>query len=693
MSPELRGRGPWLGAGSPSVDGPRLVPDTPGTGEGRPSRWVRWRLLLVSLLLGGVFVLIAHRAYRLQTVEGPRLREMAEQQYLKHVELPPRRGTITDRHGSPLAVSVDVDSVYANPRQVGPRAAEVARRLAAVLDLEAWVLQRQLSTRRYFVWVKRRISPAQARQVRALAIRGVGLTKESQRFYPNHGLGSSVVGFAGLDARGLEGIERSFDGWLRGSSRRIAGLRDALGRAVLSEGAQPIDTATHDVQLALDKFIQLETERAVDEAHKSVRPETGWVAAVVLDPHTGDLLAMASSPSYDPNRYQEARPSHWRNRAVADAFEPGSTMKVFSIGAALELGVVQPGDLFDCERGRWRVGHYTIHDSHAHQQLTVAGILKKSSNIGAAKIAALLGKQRLYQYYQRFGFGQRTGSELPGERAGVLREPSRWSDVGLANIAFGQGLTVTVLQLAQGFAALANGGVMMRPRPVLSIRNERGEPVKEYAADGTRVLSRGGAERLLQLMRAVVEPGGTGEDARLQRYTVAGKTGTAQKVDPVTRLYATDRWVSSFVGIVPVSRPRLVIAVVVNEPGGDKHYGGEVAGPIFRRIAEPSLAYLGVRPDRETTPPGPSTARPAVAAAEGFVDEELAPPLPGEGGPGGEVLVPDFTGMSMAEVLAAARHAELRVEIEGTGRAVGQSPGPGPAPRRTTCRVSFRPPG
>jgi len=666
---------------------------TTATLASSPSRWIRLRLLLSALLLSATFGLIVRRAYRLQAIDGPRLREMAEQQYLKEIELPPRRGTITDRHGIPLAVSVDVDSVYANPRLAGERAAAVAPQLAEVLGIDRWALQKQLSGRRYFVWVKRRVTAAEARRVRELKIRGVSLTKESHRFYPNHGLGSSVVGFAGADAKGLEGVERGLEGWLRGTSRRIAGLRDALGRSVLSDGAQSTETATHDVQLSLDKSIQFETEQAVAEAQASARPETGWVAAVVMDPRSGDVLAMASSPSYDPNRYQEAKPSDWRNRAVTDAFEPGSTMKVFSIAAALELGVVRPGDLFDCEKGRWRVGHYTIHDSHAHEKLTVAGIVKKSSNIGAAKISFLLGKQRLHHYYLRAGFGEPTGTDLPGERAGQLRGHARWSDVALANIAFGQGLTVTVLQLAQAFTAIANGGVMMRPRLAVAIRNERGEQVKEYPPRSRRVFSTATADRMLHMMRAVVEPGGTGEDAALERYTVAGKTGTAQKVDPVTRRYATDRWVSSFIGLVPATRPRLVVAVVVNEPGGDKHYGGEVAGPVFRRIAERSLAYLGVKPDRPAPGAEPrQRAQSTPAAAEGFVDEESAPPLPGEGGPEGEVLIPDFTGLSMAEVLAAARRADLRIELEGTGRAVGQSPGPGPASRQTTCRVSFRPP-
>jgi cell division protein FtsI (penicillin-binding protein 3) len=659
-----------------------------------PSRWVRVRIGVGAAALLALFAIVGYRAWKLQTVESPRLREMAEQQYLKQIEIPPRRGTIYDRHGIPLAVSVDVDSVYANPRMVGERAAEVARSLGAVLELDPWAIQQQLSTRRYFVWVKRRIPAAQAKLVRELKIKGVFLARESRRFYPSGGLGASVVGFSGLDARGLEGVELAYDDWLRGTSLRIAGLRDALGRSVLSEGAQPVEGANHDLTLSLDKFIQFETQLALKAALPGVIPETGWIAAVVMDPRTGDVLAMASVPSFDPNHYGRSTPAEWRNRAVADAFEPGSTMKIFSIGAALELGLVKPDEVFDCEKGKWRVGHYTIRDSHPHDKLSVAGILKKSSNIGASKIGFLLGKPRLYQVYRRAGFGEQTGIHLRGARAGVLRPPTRWSDVGLANLAFGQGLTTTVLHLAQALGAIANGGVMMRPRLVLAAKNDRGEAVKGFAPRGERIISRGNAELMLQLMQGVVEPGGTGVEAALERYTVAGKTGTAQKVDPVTRLYSTDRWVSSFIAAVPATRPRLVIAVVVNDPEGDKHYGGEVAGPIFKRIAERSLGYLGVKPDRPPRAPK-GEPRPALASGtstEGYLDDDPAPPLPGEGGPHGEILVPDFTGLSIVEVLTAARKADLKLQLDGSGRAVVQSPGPGPAPRDTTCRVSFRPP-
>jgi cell division protein FtsI (penicillin-binding protein 3) len=642
-----------------------------------------------GLLVVGMFMLVLFKAYRLHAVQGSRLREMAEQQYLKEFKLPPRRGTIVDRNGTPLAVSVEVDSVYANPRMIGRDAPRVARGLARPLELDAWALQRQLTSRRYFTWVKRRIPPRQAAAVKALDIRGIYLTKESRRFYPNHELAGTVIGFAGLDARGLEGIELSFDGWLKGTPARMAGLRDALGRPVLSEGVKQTPSAGHDVQLTLDKFIQYETEQALGELYPTARAKTGWVAAVVMVPRTGDILAMASVPSFDPNHYREAKPAQWRNRCITDAFEPGSTLKVFTFAAALESAVVQPSDVINCEKGRWRVGRHTIHDSHAYDKLDVAGCLKKSSNICAAKIAFRLGKPALVSALRRYGFAQRTGLELRGERAGVLRPAGRISDVGLANIAFGQGMTATVLQLAQGFTALANGGVMMRPRIVSKILDERGGTAKVLPPEGRRVMAPWVARTMLRMLRGVTEEGGTGVDAALEQYTIAGKTGTAQMVDPVTGTYATDRWFSSFIGAVPATRPKLLVLVAVSEPDGEKHYGGEVAGPTFRRIAEKSLAYLGVSADRRGPRVNPSSGR---QASEGYVSVDPAPPLPGQGGPRGRVLVPDFTGMSMTEVIVQARRAGLEVELMGSGRAVAQSPGPGPTTEDTVCRVSFRPP-
>ena len=662
--------------------------------EGAVSRWIRLRILMFGVVIAILLSVVIYRGYRLQAVDGPWLREMAEQQYLKKVELPPRRGTIFDRHGTPMAVSVEVDSVYANARKVGQRAAEVARKLADALEMDSFELQKLLSSRRYFVWIKRRISPQEAARVRQLKVRGIVLTKESRRFYPNHGLGGSVVGFSGLDGKGLEGVELSMDSWLRGSPTRVSGLRDALGRSVLSKGTLMTADNGHDVFLTIDKYIQLQTEQAIAEAYKGVKKK-GWVAAVVMDPRNGDILAMASAPTFNPNQFNKAKPSHWRNRALTDTFEPGSTLKIYSVGAALDLGLVKYNEVFYCEKGSWRVGRFVIHDSHAYARLDVAGILKKSSNICSAKIGFRTGRTRLYSRLRRFGFGKKTGVGLRGERTGVLRHPRRWSDVGLANIAFGQGMTTTVLQLTQALTAVGNDGVMMRPRLVSKVVGPRKGKADEFSPAGRRVLSVGTARLVRRMLRGVVEKGGTGEDAALDRYTVAGKTGTAQKVDPVTRTYGDDLYVASFIGVVPATRPRLAISVVVNEPDGEKHYGGEVAGPVFKRIAERTLKYLGVAPDRKPRVASKKRTRKSSRPTEGYltVDQNPAPPLPGEGGPLTRHRVPDFTGMSIAEVITAARTIGLEIQLMGSGRAVGQSPGPGPAKDPVVCRVSFRPPG
>ena len=630
------------------------------------SGWIRLRIVLFSLVVVALLAVVLYRGYSLQAVDGPWLREMAEQQYLKKVELPPRRGTIFDRHGTPMAVSVEVDSVYANARKVGSRAAAVARELAEVLEMDAFELQRLLSTRRYFVWVKRRISPQEAAKVRALKVRGVYLTKESKRFYPNQGLGGSVVGFAGLDGKGLEGVALSMDSWLRGSPTQVSGLRDALGRSVLSKGSQMTADNGHDIYLTIDKYIQLQVEQAIAEAYKSVKKK-GWVAAVVMDPRSGDILAMASAPSFNPNQFGKSSPSHWRNRALTDTFEPGSTMKIFSLGAALDLGVIKPREVFYCEKGAWRVGRFVIHDSHPYAQLSVGGIMKKSSNICTAKIGFRTGKTRLYSRLRRFGFGKTTRVGLRGERAGVLRSPRRWSDVGLANIAFGQGMTTTVLQLSQALTAVGNDGVMMRPRLVSKVIGPRKDKQDELSPTGRRVVSVYTARTLRRMLKGVTEKGGTGQDAALERYTVAGKTGTAQKVDPVTRTYGDDLYVASFIGVVPASRPRLVISVVVNEPDGKKHYGGEVAGPVFKRIAQKTLRYLGVAPDRKPRVAKKGKRKKGKKPTDGYlaVDHDPAPPLPGEGGPLTRHRVPDFTGMSIAEVITAA--ADLGAQPRSAG--------------------------
>ena len=661
------------------------------------ARWTRVRMFIFALLVTGIMGLVLNQGHHLHTVRGPKLAAMAERQHKSKILIPAKRGTIMDRHGTPLAVSVLVPSVVADPLLVGGRAAAVkaADGIAPLLQLDRRKLARKLASKRRFAWIKRRVNPVLARRVMALKLPGIRLEQEPKRFYPNNGLGGVVVGFAGSDGQGLEGIELSMDRYLRGNPVELRAHRDARRRAILHEGPEPGKALGNTVELALDRYIQHEAEQAIAAAAKSVRPKTGWVGVVVLDPATGDVLAMANAPSYNPNRFAKYPKDRWRNRTVTDTFEPGSTMKVFSVGAAMRAGVIRPRDRFHCENGAWRVSRHTLHDSHGYGILDVAGIIKKSSNIGTAKIAYRLGKVRLIEGLKRFGFAQRTGVGISGERAGVLRSPKRISKIGVATTAFGQGMTATIMQLAQGLTALANDGMMMTPRLVRRIKDPKGGTVKQYLTEGRRVLTPDMALELRKMMAAVTEEGGTGTNAAMDRYTVAGKTGTAQKVDPVLRAYSPELWVSSFIGMVPAIQPRLIIAVVVNEPAGKKYYGGDVAAPVFKRIAERSLGYLGVTPDKASKPTKKKgKKKSATAKAASRPVKPPPPPLPGRTSPVevGAIKVPDFKGMSIVEVLTRARELGLKVEATGSGTAVSQTPKPGPGSPRAVVRVRFSPP-
>lgn len=563
------------------------------------SRWTRLRMILTVAVLVGAFSLVLFRTYGLQTAQGARLRKLAERQHTKQVTLPPRRGSIFDRHRTPLAISIDVDSVYANPRQIKPEERlYVASQLADALGLDRWAVAQRLNSERYFVWIKRHITPKQSMRLDQLKLSGVAMVKESNRFYPNGGLASNVVGFVGLDARGLGGLEYAYEDLLRGRGRRVVRLRDALGRPVLASGRMDRPTAGHDIFVSIDRAIQHQAEQAAATAYSQVDPERGWVSIVVIDPQSGDILAMANAPSFDANNFGRSQPGERRNRAVNDAFEPGSAIKVVTLASALEHSAVHAGEIFDTGRGSFKIGRHVIHDSRPYSKLSVEDCLIKSSNICISQIAARLGRRRLFKALQQFGFGTKTGVRLPGERRGTLRDYRSWSDVGLANISFGQGMTATVLQLARAMSAIANDGILMRPRLVTAIRATDGKTMASFEPTGHRIIAASTANKLRKMLNEVTSERGTAPLAALAHYSTAGKTGTAQKADPTTGKYAEDRWVASFVGFAPATNPQIVVAVVVNEPAGKSYYGGDVAGPIFAQVARHALRYRGVEPDR-----------------------------------------------------------------------------------------------
>lgn len=681
-------------------------------GRFSPTRWVQMRLYLAAGLIACCFGALCWRAYVLQVREAERLKSMAEDQYLKDVELPPKRGRILDRNGVELAASTEVDSVHVNARMLiaADRVGETAQQLADVLHLDRRELEHKLKARRYFTWVKRRISPEEARAVRELQLPGVYLDREPRRYYPNRGLAGPLLGWAGLDAVGQEGIELQYERWLRGARAQLPGLRDALGRAVLIGGlgetgdgeSDPSASASaktngNDLYTTIDRYIQFRLERALDKGVTAHRAKAG--VAVALDPSNGEILAMASVPSLNPNEPDGARERGARNRSVTDPFEPGSTMKTFTLTGALEAGAIKVDDSWWCENGHWTVGGRTIHDAEPIGDVTTAGVLAKSSNICTAKIAAREGRDKLHEVLLRFGFGQRTGVDLPGERAGQIRSAERMGPVETATMSFGQGLTATPLQIAAGYAAIANGGTLYRPHVMRRVLSPEGRTIQEAQVAGRRVISPELAATMKGLLHAVTQKGGTAQKLSVPGYLFAGKTGTAQKVDPVTKRYSPSNWVASFVGFAPYQSPRLVLFVLIDEPFGS-HHGSDVAGPIWQDVMIDALRWLGVPPteplvaakeEGDKKPARPPVAPPTIDEPEDA--SEPQPVVEEDANEAPRRELPDFAGMSIAEALQAARRAGVRLEVVGSGRATAQSPGPGALKRGAVCKVSFTPPG
>ena len=554
-------------------------------------RPVRLTVVACAGLLG--FAALLGRAVQLQTLDAEWLATRAERQGATTLELEPLRAELRDRSGRPLAVSASVESVAASPRLIADRRA-AARALAKPLRMPAKELERRLAQGASFVWLQRWVTPAAAERVRALELRGIHLHSERRRFYPNGSLGGPLLGFADRDGRGLSGVELLFDRELRGAGAELRVNRDGGGRVLPTATSAPETRAGQPITLALDLELQHFAEKALAESLRKTGARHATLVA--LDPRTGEILALAESPSFDPNRFWEGDSAAYRARAFVDTFEPGSTFKPFSIAVALEAGVTRPEELFDCEGGRFRIGRRTIRDYHPHDLLTVSDILRLSSNIGTAKISERLGARRLVDGVRRFGFGRSTGSSFPGEVPGSLREIREKQAVERANLSFGQGITVTPLQLVTAMAVFANDGVRVTPRLTRAAADTP-------AVAGERVLSVRTARIVLEMMRRVVEDG-TGKAAALPHVAVAGKTGTAQKVKD--GVYSQRDYFASFVGIVPVVNPRLVIGVFIDEPRGI-HTGGMVAAPVFREVAGYAVDRLGIG----TGVPGRAAAAPA----------------------------------------------------------------------------------
>jgi cell division protein FtsI (penicillin-binding protein 3) len=657
----------------------------------RASRWIAVRIAILAAVFAVGFGAVVARVLELQLLDRDGLVDDMVDQYRRQLVLRPRRGTIADRAGVLLAGSADARSVFADPwvLQREDRSGAALRRVAAALGQDAAALRRKLQRASRFAWLARRVSPHEAaaveRIVREARLRGVALVPETRRYYPKGDLASQVLGFVGDDGNGLEGVELALDDVLAGAPAKVPSLRDGAGRTVLTGASAGHEREGARVELTLDQGLQLAAERAVARAVTSSRAAAGM--AVALDPRTGEVLALAGWPRFNANAPR--RGAEMRNRAVADAFEPGSTMKTFAIAGALDRGALRARDPIDCGNGTLAVGAHVIHDHEALGWVGPSRILASSSNVGAARVAFRLGKQGMHEALLAFGFGERTGVGLPGEARGQVPFPR--SDVTLATQAFGQGVSATALQVTSAMAAIANGGLLVRPTLVKRVVDPATGEVLEEAEPAVvrRAVSAEVAATVSRWLVGVIEDErGTGKRARLDGWRAAGKTGTAQKADLVSGGYSADKRFSSFVGFAPAEAPRIVIGVFVDEPK-EEIYGGEVAAPAFREIAEYAMKMLGVPPTAPLPPAAPQASAREPSPAPPPVEAAVRAAPPGAG-----VAVPSLAGLPARAAIRTLEALDLAPDLDGSGRVVGQAPAAGRVVARgTRVRMTLRPAG
>jgi len=638
------------------------------------------RALIVFAFFILCFGFIAVRAYHMQVLErGKSLTVAQHQYYARRINLASHRGTIYDSKARELAVSMRVNSLYAQPDKIDNKNAAAAK-LAPILGKEARVISELLSSTKPFVWLQRKITPIQQERIEALHLAGVDFIPESRRFYPNFELGSHLIGFVGMDSQGLEGLEAAYEKYLKTANKYVVLERDALGRWIYIPEREKGVNASYDLHLTIDLRIQYIAERELRKEVIDQKAAGGM--AVVMEPSTGKILAMAGYPSFNPNLFEEYSPARWRNRAVTDSFEPGSLMKVFLLAAALREGTTKENDVIFCENGAQTIQGHTIHDMSPHGWLSMRDIIRYSSNIGSYKVGKKLGAERYYRYLDAFGFTETTGIDLLGEDVGKTRPASSWSPIDLAIISFGQGVSVTPLQLVTALSCIANGGNLMKPYLVERITDEEGKVIAEFSPQvRRRVLSPEICQRITSVMKEVVTSG-TGMRGRIPGYEVAGKTATAQKVDLTTGAYAKEKTIASFMGFLPADEPQVAILVVVDEPKNSP-YGGATATPVFKRIAEELMRYMGV----------PSTG-------EGFSKKLILAQFPqikkqrdSQGKTASRQGMPDLRGLSMRKALARLEGEKVQIRLAGSGLLVAQRPNPGDALKEgSEVFLKFSPP-
>lgn len=545
-----------------------------------------WRSRLVTLLLLGALVLLLGRAVFLQIINTDFLQEKGDSRYRRDLEISASRGKVTDRHGDVLAVSTPMKSIWAIPADARLTSTQ-SQQLAKLLDMEPRELARRLASDKGFVWVQRQVPPDLAEQIAALKLPGIHQNREYRRFYPTGEMTAHIVGFTGVDDKGLEGVELAFEKSLVGHPGSRSVIRDRRGQVVEDVGSLKPPQDGKDLRLALDSKLQYIAWSQLKQAVADNKAKGG--GAVVIDARSGEILALANWPTYNPNNREHLSGAQLRNRAVTDTFEPGSTLKPFTAALALENGKFRFDSVINCAPGRLTIGNATISDAHPHGALTVAQVIQKSSNVGAAKMAATFAPQEMWRMFDAVGFGQAPRLGFPGEVPGRLRAWKTWRPIEQATMSYGHGISVSLMQLARAYTVFARDGELL---PLSLTRIDDG-PVT-----GIPVFSPQTARELRAMLEMAAGPGGTAPKAQVAGYRVAGKTGTAHKLEGGA--YAS-KYVSSFVGFAPVSNPRLIVAVMIDEPSAGKHYGGDVAAPVFSAIVGNSLRTLGIPPDANMT--------------------------------------------------------------------------------------------
>lgn len=653
-----------------------------------------WRATIRTRLLvcGGVLALwtagIEARLVYLQVISHADLMIRADRQQMRTPVVPAKRGEIFDRKGRVLAYSVDADTIAAVPTEIED-AADVAAKVCAVLDGcgadRRQSIAKSLARRLSFAYVARQVTPTEAKRVRALALPGITLLKESRRYYPNSELAAHVVGYVGIDNVGLGGIESAYDSQIRGKDGKVLIQTDAKRHAIFSRVERPA-TAGAGVELTIDQYLQYVAERelrvGVEENHAAAG------TAIIMDPRTGEILALANWPTFNPNAFAKSDDDARRNRAIQSLYEPGSTFKIVTASAAIEQRVITPDTMVDTSPGSITFpGRKPIYDTHHYGTIDFTDVIVKSSNVGAIKVGLRLGPARLGDYITRFGFGQTLGPDFRGETAGIVWDPARLNDSALASVSMGYQIGVTPLQMVTAASVVANGGLRLQPRVVRAFIKD-GRRIEVPHKEVRQSITPDTAAIMTTIMEQVVERG-TGRAARIPGYTIAGKTGTSAKL--VNGRYQTSDYNASFVGFIPSRKPALAILVVLDSPHGNGHTGGAVSAPIFRRIAESALTYLGIGPNLNAPPPvlvvryDPSRddeAGPQRVRAASVLSATVEPARNG--------LVPDLRGLSAREALKALSGIGMTARMTGDGFVVEQNPGAGaPLVRGDACTLTL----